>query len=157
MSNDEEAFRRIMAELRILEGTAEALQNRMNLVSAARTELSFASATIEGLEREGKGAPLLVPIGGGSFIKAKVTTIADLVVGMGAGVSAEKPRKEAKKILEKRIGELENSEQAFQQQLGQVLERINVNKQHLDELSARLSGRQQVDVRKAKNRTQRAS
>jgi prefoldin alpha subunit len=145
MSNDEETFRRIMAELRILEGTAEALQNRMNLVSAARTELSFASATIEGLEREGKGAPLLVPIGGGSFIKAKVTTIADLVVGMGAGVSAEKPRKEAKKILEKRIGEL------------QVLERINVNKQHLDELSARLSGRQQVDVRKAKNRTQRAS
>jgi prefoldin alpha subunit len=150
MPSDEEAFRRLLAELQLLEGTAEALQNRINLVNAAATELAFASATLEGLEKERKGSPLLVPIGGGSFIKAEVATTETMVVGMGAGVSMEKPRSEAKQIVKKRIGELEKSRSTLHQQLSQVLERIQAHRQQLDEVSLRLSSRRQAgNVRKA--------
>ena len=135
MSESEETLRRLLTELRLLEATVEALQNRVNLVNAAIAELSFASATIDGLEKETKGTSLLVPIGGGSFVKAEIATTETMVVGMGAGVSVEKPREEAKGTIEKRISELEKSRNTLEQQLGQVLERIRLNKQQLNEIS----------------------
>jgi prefoldin alpha subunit len=151
ISNNKEDFRRLLTELRLLEGTAEALQNRINLISAAITELEFASATIKGLESEGKGTPLLVPIGGGSFIKAEVATTEALVVGIGAGVSTEKSRDEAKEIVEKRIEELVESRNSLQQQLSQVIGKMGSNRQQLDEISVKLSkGSQTGDVRKTK-------
>lgn len=135
MSRNEEALRKLVTELRMLEATVEALHNRINLVNAAIAELSFASATIIGLEKEEKGKPLLVPIGGGSFVKAEVSTTETMVVGMGAGVSVEKPRDEAKEIIEKRISELEKSRSTIEQQLNQVLERMRSNKQQLNDVS----------------------
>lgn len=153
MSSDEEIFRRLLTELRLLEGTADALQNRTNLINAAMTELAFASMTIEGLDKEKKGAPLLVPIGGGSFIKAEVATTETMVVGMGAGVSVEKSRDEAKQIVQKRIAELERSKSTIQQQLGQVVEQMHLKRQQLDEVSLELSSRRRAgDVRKTKSR-----
>ncbi|MCK4436038.1 prefoldin subunit alpha, partial [Candidatus Bathyarchaeota archaeon] len=107
----------------------------INLVNAAIAELSFASATIIGLEKEEKGKPLLVPIGGGSFVKAEISTTETMIVGMGAGVSVEKPRDEAKEIIEKRISELEKSRSTIEQQLNQVLERMRSNKQQLNDVS----------------------
>jgi prefoldin alpha subunit len=151
MSSDEDTFRRLLTELRLLEGTAETLQNRINLINAATTELGFAAATIDGLAEEKKGAPLLVPIGGGSFVKAQVATTETLVVGMGAGVSVDRSREDAKKIVEKRVAELEKSMGALQDQLGQVLERIRLNRQQLEEVSRKLSSQRRAsDVRKAK-------
>lgn len=154
MSSDEETFRKLLTELRLLESTSEALQNRTSLLNAAMTELAFALATIEGLGKEKTGAPLLVPIGGGSFIKADVATTDTLVVGMGAGVSVEKPREEAKRIVDKRIAELEKSMTALQQQLGQVMERMRANRQQLDDVSLRLSGKRGLaNVREAEGGT----
>lgn len=135
MSRNEEALRKLVTELRMLEATVEALHNRINLVNAAIAELSFASATIIGLEKEEKGKPLLVPIGGGSFVKAEISTTETMIVGMGAGVSVEKPRDEAKEIIEKRISELEKSRSTIEQQLNQVLERMRSNKQQLNDVS----------------------
>lgn len=151
MSSDEESFRKLLTEIRYLEGTAETFQNRINLVNAAMTELAFASATIKGLEEEKKGASLLVPVGGGSFIKAEVATVETLVVGIGAGVSVERPTSVAKQIVESRISELEKSMNALQHQLGQVVEAMQSKRQQLDKVSMRLSGRRQTsDVRETK-------
>lgn len=154
MSSNEEVFRRLLTELRLLEGTADALQNRINLVSAAITELAFASATIEGLEKEKKDTPLLVPVGGGSFIKAEVATTETMVVGIGAGVSVETSRDEAKQTVEKRMVELETSRNNLQQQLAQVIAKMRTKRQQLDKVSVELSGRRQAgDVRKTKSGT----
>ena len=91
MSKEEqETFRRMAVELRILEGTADAIQSRLNLIGAALTELNLAQMTLEGVEKEAPEAPLFVPIGGGSFVKAKLESSEKVIVGMGAGVSIEK-------------------------------------------------------------------
>ena len=103
--------------------------------------------------KEKKRVPLLVPVGGGSFIKAKVATAETIVVGMGAGVSVEKPRGEAAKIVENRASKLEKSRETLQNQLNQVLERMNSGRQQLDEVSLRLAGRRQdASVRKTESR-----
>ncbi len=98
MSGEEEV-RRLVVELRILEGTAESLQSRINFVNAAFAELSYANRTLEGVEREEADAPLFVPIGGGSYVKAKLSDVDKVVYGVGAGVAIERSLKEGKESL----------------------------------------------------------
>ena len=154
MSSEEETFRRLAVELRILEGTAEALQSRVNLVNAALTELRVASMTLEGLGKEKKDAQLFVPIGGGSFIKAKLESSDKVVVGIGADVTVERTMKEAKENLESRIAELEKTRTSLGQQFGQVIEKIREDRARLEELTAKLrEGERAKGVRKAKKRS----
>jgi len=126
-------------ELRILEGTAEALQARLNLVNTALAELTFARMTLEGVEKETPEASLFVPIGGGSFIKAKLESTDKVIVGAGAGVSIERTMTEAKQTLQNRIGELEKTRVSLQQQLVQVVGRIQEDRDKLQDLSVKLS------------------
>jgi len=58
---------------------------------------------------------------------------------MGAGVSIEKTITEAKATVQNRIGEFEKTRVSLQQQLIQVVGRIQENRNKLDELTAKLS------------------
>jgi prefoldin alpha subunit len=154
VSNEEETFRRLVVELRVLEGTADALQSRANLVNAALTELTIASMTLEGLEKEKKNAPLFVPIGGGSYIKAKLESADEVVVGIGANVSVERTITEAKENLGNRIDELEKTRTALGQQFTQVLEKIRDDRARIEEITAKLrEGETTKGVRETKERT----
>ena len=154
MSSEEEFFRRLVVELRILEGTAEELQSRVNLVNAALTELRVSSMTLEGLEKEKTDAQLFVPIGGGSFVKAKLESADKVIVGIGADVALERTMKEAKENLGNRIAELEKTRTSLGQQFAQVVEKIREDRTRLEELTAKLrEGERAEGVRKAKKRT----
>ena len=48
----EEELRRLSVEMRYLEQTAEALQQRIGMVNAAITDLTYANATLDGIEKE---------------------------------------------------------------------------------------------------------
>lgn len=138
-SSDQETYRRLAVELRILEGNAETLQSRLNLVNAYLTELNVAKLTLEGVEKETPDASLFVPIGGGSFIKAKLESSEKVIVGAGAGVSIERTMTEAKQTVQNRLGELEKTGTSLQQQFVQVVDRINEDRDKLQDLSERLS------------------
>ena len=154
MSNEEEAFRRLVVELRILEGTAEALQSRVNLVNAALTELRIAGMTLEGLEKEKEDSQLFVPIGGGSYIKAKLESADKVIVGIGANVAVERTTKEAKENLGNRIAELEKTRATLGQQFTQVVGKIQDGRARLEEITAKLrEGETTKGVRKTKERT----
>jgi len=154
VSSEEETFRRLVVELRILEGTAEALQSRINLVNAALTEFRVASITLEGLEKEKKATSLFVPIGGGSYIKAKLESADKVIVGMGANVAVERTVKEAKENLENRIAELEKTRTTLGQQFAQVVGKIQDDRAKLEEITAKLrEGETTKGVRKTKERT----
>lgn len=155
MSSEEETFRRLAVELRLLEGTAEALQSRINLVNAALTEFRIANVTLEGIEKEKENSSLFVPIGGGSYIKAKLESSDKLIVGMGAGVATERTVKEARGNLERRIGELEKTRNTLEQQLTQVIGKIQDGRSKLQELTAKLSEEKEKTkrVRKTEERT----
>ena len=144
MSSDEETFRRLVVELRILEGTADALQTRVALVSSALTELMVAKMTLEGLEKEKTDAPLFVPIGGGSYVEAKLGSEDKVIVGVGAGVAIEKTMKDAKDNVDSRIAEYEKTKTSYEQQLSQVIEKIQKNRAQLQELSAKLGEREKA-------------
>ena len=101
---------------------------------------------LEGLEKEKIETSLLVPIGGGSYIKAKIESTEKIVVGIGAGVAVEKTFNEAKEILSKRIEELEKLYGRLQQQLAQISQKIQEDRAKLEEISRSITRRQQPSV-----------
>ena len=138
MSSEEETWRRLVVELRVLEGTADALQSRIRLVNSALTKLGVANKTLEGMEKEKAGTSLLVSIGGSSYIKAKMESADDLIVGIGANVAVERTIGEAKENVGRRMAELEKTRNALQQQLAQTVSQIQDDRVKLQELAEKL-------------------
>lgn len=132
--NNQEELRKLSVELRLLEQTAESLQQRINMMNAAQTDLAYANMTLDGIKDEKDNAELLVPIGGSSYINVKLTNVDKVVVGMGAGVSVEKNLPEAKKIVKDRLSELQKTMVSAQQQFAQIVDRINSGRKRLETL-----------------------
>jgi prefoldin alpha subunit len=121
------------------------------MINSAIAELRVSKMTLDGLENEKKGAQLFVPVGGGSYVKAKLETTKNVVVGIGADVAVEKSLKEAKVELEARIAELEKTRETLGQQYNQVVGRIQENRSKMEEVSAKMrEGEKQSGVRQAK-------
>jgi prefoldin alpha subunit len=138
MSTTEEELNRLSVEMRYLEQTAETLQQRIGMINAAITDLTYSNMTLESMEKEKDNAELLVPIGGSSYIKVKLASNDTVIVGMGAGVSIEKTLPEAKQIVRERLDELEKTMNSAQQQFAQVAQRINTGRSQLQSLLARV-------------------
>ncbi|MEM4733762.1 MAG: prefoldin subunit alpha, partial [Candidatus Bathyarchaeia archaeon] len=115
ISAEEEELRRLSLEMRLLEQTAETLQQRISMLTAAITDLSYAQTTLENVEKEKENTELLVPIGGSSYLKAKLAAPDKVVVGIGAGISVEKTLQEAKTMVKERLEELEKTLNSVQQ------------------------------------------
>jgi prefoldin alpha subunit len=145
MPEDKETIRRLIVELQVLQGTVENLQSRIGLTNAAINDLQIAAETIEGLKEEKEGSQLLVPIGGGSYLKAKVEDSERLIVGLGANIAAEKSVGEAKDGFETRILRLEKMRNGLQKQLEETFTRVNNTRNQIQILSERLrEGKQNV-------------
>jgi prefoldin alpha subunit len=143
VSPDEQTIRKLSMELRYYEQTAEALQQRLSMMNAAMTDLTYANLTLESIEKEKENAEMMVPIGGSSYINVKLANPDKVVVGMGAGVSVEKTLPEAKDIIKQRLDELEKTRVQAQQQLSQIVERINQGRTQMESLLAGIRQGQQ--------------
>jgi prefoldin alpha subunit len=133
-NKDEEELRQMTVEMRFYEQTAEALQSRLNMVNAVITDLTYAGITLSALENEKEGSELLVPMGGNSYVKAKLESPDKLIVGMGAGVSVEKTLPESKEIMKKRQEELEKTRMSMQQQFVQIMGKTKELREQIESL-----------------------
>ena len=131
-SKSEEEFRKLTVELRFLEQTAETIQSRLNMINAVITDLTYSSMTLEDLGKEKEDAELLVPIGGSSYVKARLGNTDKLIVGIGAGVSVEKALPEAKEVVKKRLEDLDKARMLLQQQFSQVVDKINEDRAKIE-------------------------
>ncbi len=132
----EEELRKLSMEMRYLEQTAETLQQRIQMVNAAIADITYANATLDGIEKEKENAEMLVPIGGSSYVKVKLADPEKVIVGMGSGVSIEQPLSQARATLKERLDELEKTMNVAQQQFSQIAERINSGRGRLEGLLA---------------------
>ena len=129
-------------EMRYLEQTADALQQRISMVNAALTDINYANMTLDGIEKEKENSEMLIPIGGSSYVKVKLADTNKVIIGMGSGVSVEKTLPEAKTTLKERLDELGKTMQSAQQQFSQVAERINSGRSRLESMLSTREGKQ---------------
>ena len=133
-NSQEEELRKLSVELRLLEQTAQTLQQRISVMNAALTDLTYANMTLDGIKKEKENAQLLVPIGGSSYIKVRLANVDKVIVGMGAGVSIEKTLPEAKTIVNQRLSDLQKNMNSAQQQFSQIIERLNSGRKRLESI-----------------------
>ena len=124
----------LLLENEILERNTETLQTRMGLINASINELYMANETLEGLKKEDKGSIILVPIGGGSYLKAIIEDVKNILVGIGSDVATEKTIKEAQDNLGTNILELEKARERINKQLEQNISRLNTVRRKIQEI-----------------------
>ena len=137
---DDEEFQRSLVQLRVYEGSARALQARLEIVMAALNEFSVASTTLEGVKTQKNDEDALIPVGGGSYVRVKLSDISKIVMGIGAGVAVEKPIEESIKEIKERIADLDKARTSLQEQLNQALIRVEENRERLGELVKKHGG-----------------
>jgi prefoldin alpha subunit len=149
MSQVNNELERMVVELQLLENALDTIQTRMGLVNSSINELRMANATLEGLKKEQKGSTILVPLGGGSYMKAKIEDAERLIVGIGADVAAEKTVNAAQEDIVTRILELEKARNALQQQLEQTISRMEAVQRRVRERTQQTSAGPTENAREA--------
>jgi len=137
--SEEETLRQLVVEIRLLEGTAETLQNRLNMIEAALTDLNVAHSTLQGIKDEKPDSQLLIPVGGNTYVKAKLDDPKVVIAGIGADVALERGVDEAQESMNIQITEFEKVRASLQQQLVQVAGRLEQNRAQLNELTGQMS------------------
>lgn len=122
-------------EMRTLEAIADSLNARISVASAALNELNTAKTTIEGIKSQQPGIEVLLPIGGGAFVRARLEDTSTIALGVGGGVVIEKNINEAGDDLGQRMAELERAISSLQQQLEQVLRQIEEKRGEIERLA----------------------
>ena len=110
----EQDVRNLAVQHRELQQQAESIRQQMGMVQLSLEDCTRAIATIDELDAVSGSINTMLPLGGGTFIHANVSNVEKIVVGLGAGVSAEKTPAEAKELLNRR-----------KEELGKVVERLN--------------------------------
>jgi len=136
-AKQEDLVRQLATEIRILEGSASALQSRLDIVRAAISEITLAHNTLEGFKTLQEGEDTLVPIGAGSYVRMKIADSKKLVMGIGAGAAVEKDVGSSVEELKGRLQELDKARNSIQQQLEQTLARYQQDRDALEELLRR--------------------
>ena len=137
---DDEDFQKSLVQLRAYEGSARALQARLEIVNAALNEFSLASTTLEGVKTQKTDEDALIPVGGGSYVRVKLSDISKIVMGVGAGVAVEKPIEDSVNEIKERIADLDKARTSLQEQLSQALFRIEEGREKLGELVKKHGG-----------------
>ena len=138
--NLDDQMRQILTEIRFLESTARVLQSRLDIVTAAQSETLTAIQTLEGTKGRASDTDTLIPIGSGSFVKAKLADAQNIVIGVGAGVCIEKSIEDSMKDLRVRSSELEKARVNVTAQLSQVLNQSEDYRVHLNDLVKKRGG-----------------
>ncbi len=136
----EDQLRRLLMELRLMEGSAQTLNSRLQLLTTALGDLRLAQQSLRDLKDVEADTPLLVPVGGSALVNAKLGDLSKVVMGIGARVSVEMDLEEAIENVNERITEIENAQGSVQQQLMQILAQIEAHQERANRLSAELQG-----------------
>lgn len=139
-SSQEDHVRRLLMELRLMQGSAETLEQRLGVLQTAVADLRLASSSLNALKDLEEGAPILVPTGGGTFANATLGDLSKVIVGVGADVSVEMELEDAIGDVSSRLEDMEKASQSVRQQLEQILAQMQSHQEVLNRLGAQLQG-----------------
>lgn len=137
----EEEIRGLIGAYQQYQAQAEAIAQQVTLTQLTLQGLDRAIIAIDALSSTSDGQEMMVPIGSGSFIFARLASKDKIVLNVGAGVSIEKPSEEAKEALKARRSEVAEGAK----KLGEIMSKLE---QEMARIQAALSqyeaGRERV-------------
>ncbi|MDG7007689.1 MAG: prefoldin subunit alpha [Nitrososphaerota archaeon] len=138
MSNQpspEESVNALLMEVRILESTYNELTSRETLLERALLESRAALDSIKGLSDH--SPEVLTQIGAGAMLRSQPPSTDKILVSVGANIVIEKSKEEAVAMLEERSRDVEKTIVSVMQQRNEIAERLNSDREILNNLVAR--------------------
>jgi prefoldin alpha subunit len=128
----EQELRQALGAMEVYKAQLEGIGEQQQLIQMSIEELTRAKVTLTDFIKSEVGDDVLIPVGSASFVKAKVSDNKNALIGVGTGITMEKPIEDAMALIEKRLQEmldagkkLHESRQIIEMkaaQLNQVLE-----------------------------------
>lgn len=119
----------------MLEGAISELQGRIGLVDTAIREFNITDTTLTALQDLKKNDEILVPIGGGTYLKARLTETEKVMASIGGGITSEKTSDQSKSLVESQLNEFQKVRGALQNQLIQAAQRIEAVRGEIGKLA----------------------
>ena len=128
----EQELRQALGAMEVYKAQLEGIGEQQQLIQMSIEELTRAKVSLTDVIKSEVGDDVLIPVGSASFVKAKVSDNKNALIGVGTGITMEKPIEDAMMLIEKRLQEmldagkkLHESRQIIEMkaaQLNQVLE-----------------------------------
>ena len=133
--DQEKIAQRLIFEYNWYKSQAETLQREINVLTSYVEQLTLTMTTIDNI-RKGEGREeILIPVGSRTFIKAKLIDPDKVIIHLGADVAAEKTLEDAQKLLEERLGEVQEVLSERRRLLDQMVTKLGEIQNRLNQLS----------------------
>jgi prefoldin alpha subunit len=129
----EEQAQQLMYQMQMLENYFVELSHKEESVINIIREASSAIQSIRSISDKPESSAL-VPIGMGSFVKAKLSSDDKFILNLGAGAAIEKDKDSAINYIESRIKEMEVALSDIVAQKQQVMANLEQGKQEINRL-----------------------
>lgn len=103
---NEQEMRQAMGALEAYKAQLEAINEQGQLLQMSLEDYSRAKDTLEAVAKGQSGDEILMPVGGSAYVYASIVRSDRVLVGVGTGVSVDKPMEDAIATVDVRIGEL---------------------------------------------------
>ena len=129
----EEKAQQLLQQMQMLENMYAELSQKENSIVNIIRDANSAVKSIQEI-KENPDSESLVPVGMGTFIKAKTIPNEKVVINVGSGVAIEKDHDSALNYLESKIKELEVALQETNSQRQQIAANIEQGKQQMQQI-----------------------
>ncbi len=130
--SDEQA-QQLMYQMQMLENYFVELNRKEESLLGIIREAASAIQSIKALKDQ-PDSSTLVPMGMGSFVKAKISSNEKLILNLGAGIAIEKDNDSAINYIESRLKEMEVALKDTSAQKQQVMQNLETGKQEVNRL-----------------------
>ena len=134
MVGEEEAIRKLSAELNYLNEQSKLISNNLSLLSSHRNELALSKITLEGLKGVKEGNEILIPVGAGNFVKGTVTNTNTVITTLARDVTMERGIDETIAKLDETLNEVEKNLGQNEATLQNINARMNEIERQADEI-----------------------
>lgn len=110
----------LVAQISQLELQGEVLEKQYEALSSYFAEMTLTIAVLEELSQAKVDDEILVPIGSNSWIHATLADVQEVIIGLGANVSASKDMASAREIIQERMKDAQTAIQQTGTQLEQA-------------------------------------
>ncbi len=121
----EEHARAILFQLELGKKQMEQLGKQEQMIEGAILEINSTIDALNTIKNQKSGDEIMVQVGAGSFMKAKLIDTGNVLVGVGAGISIEKKLPDAVAIMQERGEKLSESMKSVRKTMGELAIRIS--------------------------------
>ena len=139
MSVSEAELRRAVSVLDAYRAQLDALQKQQEILALSLEEMMRARETMARYKQAGKGAEILVPVGGNAFLFGEVSDPDRAIIGIGSDVLVEEPIPAALERIDGRIKQVQEAGGGLAQRIADLDARVQAQSEFVQGVYEKLS------------------